>query len=758
MSKEKRSGWVFVTLVVLYVAATAYATRFAQGPNDFALFWPAAGIAYAATVRYGLRWALLVPVATGLDYLLRHLALAGWLGIDRTIPPLSYVAIAMLGDTLATVVGAWIGRRGHRSPYPEFRTALRMLVGGAVTSVLGAAIGVLAMVVAGNLTNHSLADAYLRWAMGDLLGITAIAPAFILFSYRKTQYSAFEAGERVALQGEQAIWNVALLASFLVMAWGAAEGGRYPLGLSSLPLAVMVWGALRFEPLRTAVAVMLTVFLIGSFSGVGLAGFQTPAATLDCAMLLSYLCVLAVLPVTLALVVNEGRIATRKLVRRATIDPLTGLANRAAFESSMRRVLANPATPPQALCYIDLDNIKLVNDTASHAAGDALIIGVAGVLVANLQAGDSVAHLGGDEFALLLHNVTPTITRDRATSLVRSIEDYRCNWEGRMLTTTASLGAVPFRAGEADFGTLLAQADAACFTAKEQGGNRTCLAGSMPGDVLDRTVAMRWAVRIREALDKRAFSLYAQSMLPLHAGLESGRHFEILLRMHDPDTGAHLTPNHFMSAAERFRLSLPIDRMVIGMALDWLESHPAEAASVTTCSLNLSGDALVDESFIGYLVERLGRSSFPASQVCLEITETSAVRDLGRAQRFIDQLRGLGCRFALDDFGTGFCSFSYLRSLDVDYFKIDGSFVRDMLTSPLSAAVVRSITQIAHVLHKKTIAEHTEDEILIRTLADLGVDFGQGYAIDKPQPLPDYFARPQVQPTFAPTVADRLRA
>lgn len=758
MSKVKRPATTFLALVGLYLACTAYATFFARGPNEFTLFWPAAGLAYGAAVRYGPRWAALVPVAAVLDYLLRHVLLIDLAGQGRVSAPVAYAVIAMAGDTLAVVIGAWIGRSGRLLPYPEFRSALRMLVGGTVAAAISATVGVAAMLVAGNLTNHAIADAFVRWALGDLLGITTVAPALVLFSYRNSQYPSFDTAELAARRGEQSLWNVALVASFLLMSWGAANGDRYPLGLSSLPLAVMVWGALRFEPLRTAVAVMLTVLLIGSFSGMGLAGFHAPATTLDCAMLLSYLCVLSVLPITLALVGNERRIATRKLIRRATVDPLTGLPNRAAFETAVRRALANPATPPLALCYIDLDNIKLVNDTASHAAGDALIVGIAGVFSASAQSGDVVAHLGGDEFAVLLNNVTPTITRDRAQSLVRAIEDYRCNWDGRMLTTTASLGAVPFRAGEAEFGNLLAQADAACFTAKEQGGNRVCLAGAMPGDVLDRTVAMRWAVRIREALDQRAFSLYAQSMAPLHAGLESGRHFEILLRMHDPDTGAHLTPNHFMPAAERFRLSLPIDRLVIGMALDWLESHPAEAASVTTCSLNLSGEALVDESFIGFMVERLGRSKFPASQVCLEITETSAVRDLGRAQRFIDQLRGLGCRFALDDFGTGFCSFSYLRSLDVDYFKIDGSFVREMLTSPLSAAVVRSITQIAHVLHKKTIAEHTEDEVLIRALAELGVDFGQGYAIDKPQPLADYFARPFVAPQFVSLAETRIRA
>jgi diguanylate cyclase (GGDEF)-like protein len=735
----------------LYLAGNAYAVRYAQGPSDFALFWPSAGLAYAAVLRYGLRWALFVPVAVVID------------SLARTHASPTFIAFSVVGNLLSVVAGGWIGRSQPLPAYPEFRSGMRMLVGGIVLSVISAVIGTAGLRLAGLMPGSGLADAFLRWSMGDLLGITAFTPALVLFAYRKTQIPGFEPAQSRSLENERLMWNIALVASYLLMAWGASEasqGSRYPLGLSSLPLAVMVWSALRFEPLRTAVAVALTVGLIGSLSGMGVSGFEPPARTLDCAMLLSYLTVLSVLPITLALVVNEGRIATRKLLRRASTDALTGLPNRATFELTVRRALANPAMPPLALCYLDLDNIKLVNDTSSHAAGDALIVGIAGLLGANLQPGDALAHLGGDEFALLFHNCTSTIARDRSQSVVSEVEGYRCNWEGRMLTTTTSIGVVPFQAGEVEFSQLLSQADAACFTAKEQGGNRVCVAGASRGDVLDRTVAMRWAMRIREALDRKAFSLFAQTMAPLHPGLDTGRHFELLLRMYDTEgrAGTLLTPDHFMPAAERFRLSVPIDRMVVDMALDWLESHPAEAATVTTCAINLSGEAIVDESFIGFVSERLRRSSFPSERLCLEITETSAVRDLGRAQRFIDQLRALGCRFSLDDFGTGFCSFSYLRSLDVDYFKIDGSFVRDMQTSPLSAAVVRSITQIAHVLHKRTIAEHTENEELIRVLTDLGVDFGQGYAIDRPQPLASYFAKPFVSPVFGLERESRIRA
>ena len=190
----------------------------------------------------------------------------------------------------------------------------------------------------------------------------------------------------------------------------------------------------------------------------------------------------------------------------------------------------------------------------------------------------------------------------------------------------------------------------------------------------------------------------------------------------------------------RFQLGTRIDREVVTRTLAWLEMHPRAAATVSTCAINLSGEALSDEGFLVFLADRLRRSPFPADRLCFEITETSAVRDLARAQRFITHLRELGCRFALDDFGTGFCSFNYLRALDVDYFKIDGSFVRDMDSSPLAEAVVRSINEIAHVLDKRSIAEHTESDRDRQALIALGVDYAQGFAIDRPRPIEEYFA------------------
>jgi diguanylate cyclase (GGDEF)-like protein len=725
-----------VILIGLYLLATDFADRFIAAPGSVSLLWPAAGLALAAVVRYGLRWAWFVPVAM----LIAHLTFSP--------APNAFIPFSLLSNLAGVLAGAWWIRHDGVPEQMDTRWGFRVLVGAILMAGVSAAIGVAGMQLTGMLAPGTAANGIIKWFLGDLLGIVAVAPTLLLFTLRHASRKSRAHDPHYGSEPEKLMWNIVLILSYLLMAWGGATGSAYALGLSALPLAVAVWSALRFEPIRTAVAVLLTTLLVGTLVGRGLSGFQPPTRALDSAILLSYLCAMAILPMILALTVHERRLATRRLLKQARTDALTGLPNRSAFEHDVRKLLDDAAEPPLAIAYLDLDNFALVNDTASHVAGDELINGVAGLLRSSLPDSDLLAHLGGDEFAMALRNCSPTMARERMSAVVRAVETYRCAWNGQVLTTTASVGVVPFRRGDAEFAELLSQADAACFTAKEQGGNRVCMAGVHAGDVLDRTAAMRWAVRIREALEQHRFVLYAQTIDPLRAPAggkpDTRRHFELLLRMRDEKSGAILGPDQFMSAAERFRLGLRIDREVVNMALGWLEENPAAAAEVAVCGINLSAEALGDEGFNRFLSDRLRNSSFPASRLCLELTETSAVRDLGRAQRFINDLRALGCRFALDDFGTGFCSFNYLRSLDVEYFKIDGSFVRDLESSSLSMAVIRSITDIAHVLDKQTIAEHTENVAILASLRELGVDYAQGYGIHRPEPLADYFSRPAV--------------
>jgi len=580
-----------------------------------------------------------------------------------------------------------------------------------------------------------LPNALLRWTLGNLLGVAAVVPAIMLMLARGHPGIRQLASDQYARQAEQSLWKIALTTSFLLMAWGGSFGSNYGLGLVALPLTVLVWSAIRFPPLHTALAVAACLLLFAACAGMGLAGFPPPLATLDGLNLLVFLIVVAMLPTLLSFAMQQHRITSAALQRRACIDPLTGLANRSTFEDHVRLELARPQAPMMALAYIDPDQIKVVNDTAGHD----LIRGIGGVLLANRHPDDVLARFGCDEFALLLRNCSPMVAEDRVQSLLHCIASYQCGWRGQLLTTSASAGVVTFLPGQGEYAQLLSQADAACFTAKEQGGNRLCLARVDGGELLDRTTAMRWTVRIREALDQHALEIYCQSIVALAPDQQRRRHFEVLMRLRDPRNQELMMPGQFMAVAERFNLGARIDREVVKQTLDWFEANPQAADQVATCCINLSGDATVDEGFIVFLIERLRRSRLPPHRFCFEITETSAVRDLARAQRFITQLRGLGCRFALDDFGTGFCSFNYLRALDVDYFKIDGSFVCDLLSSPLAEAVMRSITEIAHVLHKQCIAEHTESEPLRAALTSLGVDYAQGYASDRPTPIAEYF-------------------
>jgi diguanylate cyclase (GGDEF)-like protein len=725
MNPRIRSVLHAIAFVVAYVLASIYGDHF-TGPSQVALYWPASGLAFAVVAVAGLRWALLVPIALALQ--------APW----TTPIPLPFLAMSAASNVTALLAGGWLARRETTLHPGSVRFAVRMMCAGLVTAAIGGLLGGCSLWLNGLVPTDGLGGAQLLWALGDFLGIASVAPA-LMIGAKRWQRGQLRSS-RPDLLGERTLWNFVLAASFLAMAWGMTVSRQFALGLTALPLAVMLWSAVRFTPMRTSVSALLTVALTAVLAGLGLAGFPRPSGTLETAVLIGYLCLLAMLPQVLALAVDEHRWLNRSLERRARTDALTGLPNRAAFEKAAQALLADPASSSLALAYLDLDNLKLVNDTASHRAGDALIVAVAAALRARVDQEDLLAHLGGDEFAVLMRSGGAAAARESAQGLLRAVEGVRCRYGGEEFATTASIGLVPVQAGHVEFAELLSQADAACFAAKDLGGDRVRVAGIGSSELADPVSGMRWTVRIRDALRSGSFLLYAQSIAPLQPEPEPGARFELLLRMRDPRGGAPHMPGAFIPAAERFRLAVRIDREVVRKALAQLEAQPAAAAGVALCTVNLSAGALLDEGFVDFVAERLRNSTFPAGRLCFEITETSAMRDPARAQRVIDELRALGCRFALDDFGTGFCSFGHLRALDVDFIKIDGSFVQDMCSSELSAEVVRSITRIAHLLRKRTIAEHTESAQVRAALAELGVDYAQGYAIDHPQPLSAYLA------------------
>jgi diguanylate cyclase (GGDEF)-like protein/PAS domain S-box-containing protein len=423
---------------------------------------------------------------------------------------------------------------------------------------------------------------------------------------------------------------------------------------------------------------------------------------------------------------------------QASHDALTGLANRREFEQRLESALARLDTHPgqHALMFLDLDQFKVVNDTCGHAAGDQLLRQICVLLQEHLREGDTLARLGGDEFGILLENC-PAAPAARIAELLRmTVQELHFAWDGRNFNIGVSIGLVSLAQSRTTLAEALRSADMACYMAKEKGRNRVQVYQSDDSEMSNRFGEMAWVQRIHAALEEERFCLYYQQIAPVAAEHGQGAHLELLLRLRDED-GQLVPPIRFIPAAERYGLMPLIDRWVVSHAFSVLAQRQANADSdpIATCAINLSGPTFGDQAFLGFLREQFARFNIPPQQVCFEITETSAIANLGSAMHFIGELKSLGCRFSLDDFGAGMSSFAYLKHLPVDYLKIDGSFVKDMLEDPIDRAMVESINQIGHVMGKLTIAEFVETPEIMRALAEVGVDYAQGYAIAKPLPF-----------------------
>ncbi|WP_326999042.1 putative bifunctional diguanylate cyclase/phosphodiesterase [Comamonas testosteroni] len=429
-------------------------------------------------------------------------------------------------------------------------------------------------------------------------------------------------------------------------------------------------------------------------------------------------------------------------------DTLTGLENRGEFERRLQKMLTQGLhqVKPYALLYIDLDQFKLINETSGHAAGDEVLCEVSRMLQANLRETDCLARMGGDEFAVLLENCPPSNVASIAEKLRLAAQQLQTTWGEKILRTGFSIGAVHVPGDAVNASDLLRMVDMACYQAKERGRNKVFFYKAEDGIYSRYVSEMEWATRIRSALDEERFCLYAQSIAPLQAqknSRHSGMHFEVLLRLRD-ENGQILAPGNFIPAAERYGLMPSLDRWVISRALQTLAQQPGHAKLVETCAINLSGPSLDDDGLLEFVREQLQQHAIAPQKLCFEITETSAIGNLSNATRLIQSLRALGCRFALDDFGVGMSSLTYLKQLPVDYLKIDGGFVRDMLKDKGDHAMVEMINRIGQTLGKKTIAEFVESREIAEELMAMGVDYVQGYAIARPKPMTaEYFAPTQ---------------
>lgn len=435
--------------------------------------------------------------------------------------------------------------------------------------------------------------------------------------------------------------------------------------------------------------------------------------------------------------VSHARQMQKQLSYQATHDSLTGLINRSAFESRVIELIniTKVENTNHIMCYLDLDQFKLVNDTCGHVAGDELLKQLSLLFNKQMRSGDIIARLGGDEFGVLLYGCPIEKGIEIAEEIRKVVYDFRFPWNDRQFAVGVSIGLVNISKETEDLTQLLSQADAACYAAKDKGRNRVHVYEQDDSEVAMQRGQMQWVSRIREALDQDRFRLYFQTIVPVNNINPLSGHYEIFVRMLDDDDNV-IPPNAFIPSAERFDLMPEIDLWVIKNTLAWLGDHCQKyPGKIETCAINLSGPSLGDERCLSAIKQYLSNYGVPPEHVCFEITETAAVSNMNIATKFIKELKSLGCEFALDDFGSGLSSFGYLKNLPVDYLKIDGVFVKDLDTNSVDYAMVESINSIGHVMGLKTIAEFVQNEAILEKLEQMGVDYAQGYYISHPRPL-----------------------
>lgn len=436
--------------------------------------------------------------------------------------------------------------------------------------------------------------------------------------------------------------------------------------------------------------------------------------------------------------VSKERRLHRALHYQASHDALTGLINRREFENRLTAAVESvrhDAASRHALLYLDLDQFKVVNDTCGHPAGDLLLKQITGVLQSRVRAGDSLARLGGDEFGILLQACTLDQAMRLAEGLRQAIRDYRFNWHDEVLAVGVSIGIVEITPETPTVANVMSAADVACYTAKDQGRDRVQL--YTPDNVPERHREMHWVSKLTRAFDESRFDLVYQPIVQIGSVRDEPEHFELMLRLRD-DSGAVIAPAEFIPAAERYNVMPAIDRWVVRQALDVFVHRQGTGARPYTIAVNLSGTSLNDERFLEYLISELGSADLVPGALCFEITETAAIANLNNVVHFMRELKTRGCHFALDDFGSGLSSFMYLKTLPVDYLKIDGQFIENIARDPVDRSMVEAIGQVGRAMGIHTIAERVESAEVLTELGHLGIGFAQGFYLAAPRPAQDF--------------------
>ncbi len=433
--------------------------------------------------------------------------------------------------------------------------------------------------------------------------------------------------------------------------------------------------------------------------------------------------------------VTRVRKVADNLAHEARHDALTGLVNRREFQRRLEAAFAGTRSRNEhhALCYLDLDRFKVINDSCGHAAGDELLRKVTQLLKSLLRGDETLARLGGDEFGLLVQNVSLDDAVKIADRMLAAIKAFRFDWQGRTFGIGVSIGVTAMTRKSTDLNSVVSLADAACYAAKENGRNRVQVHN--PDDIErdNRQEEMRAVSRITSALDESRFVLYQQPIIPVCAAADGSQHCEILVRMVNAD-GTLLQPAQFIPAAERYNLMPGLDRWIIRHVFEVFHRRfpTRELKRTQQWSINISGASLSSEGFVDFIRDEAARHEIVPESICFEITETTAIANLQRASDFLWGLRLDGFKFALDHFGIGMSSFSYLKSLPVDYVKIDGEFVKNILDEKISLAMTEAITRVVGVMGIQVVAEYVENELVLEKLREIGVGYAQGYGVSEP--------------------------
>ena len=424
------------------------------------------------------------------------------------------------------------------------------------------------------------------------------------------------------------------------------------------------------------------------------------------------------------------------LSHQAQHDELTGLLNRKSFERALEDAYNEAIASESAgvLGYFDLDRFNVINTTCGHSEGDKLLEQIAKIFKVNAGEKSTVARLGGDEFGIILEDASRVDGLKRITSLHDEIRAVRFGCEDNEFNVTASVGLAEINNNIDSSGRLLSAVDAACFTAKDQGRDNIQIHNPENARISNRTNILEWVGRINVLFEKNLIQLRCQKIDPVHKTVSSLPHYEVLLDVKDEE-GNRVPLDEFIVAAERYNRIIDIDTWVVDYVLNWLEEHRSKLNRINGLSINLSGSSIGNRKFMEHLESRLSEENFPADKVIFEVTETIAINNLDNAARFMRKIKETGCQFSLDDFGSGTSSYSYLKTLPIDYLKIDGAFVKDIAKNAHDYAVVKSINEIGHVMGKKTVAEYVEDEFAFQALKAIGLDYVQGFGIEKPIPL-----------------------